>query len=129
VIALMADVHTTGVNWESVGTIVGSVTAVLGLVGHWINSRVEAHRKSTSGQIQEIATALTTRLNHFDDHLDAQDKGLQDVSVRVARLEGPMRSINSAVNGAEAGDPSIRQNVETLIERRDLDPDLPEAKP
>jgi hypothetical protein len=129
VIGLLADVHTTGVNWESVGTIVGSVTAVLTLVGHWVNSRVEAHRKATSGQIQEIAKALTTRLDHFDNHLDAQDRGLQEVSVRVARLEGPMTSINHAVNGAEPGDPSIRQNVETLIDRRDLDPDLPEPQP
>lgn len=30
--------------------------------------------------------------------------------------------INTAVNGAAEGDPSIRQNVETLIDRRDLDP-------
>lgn len=128
-IGLIGSVHTTGVNWESVGTIVGSVTAVLGLVGHWINVKVEGHRKATSGQIQEIARALTSRLNRFDDHLDAQDQGLQEVSVRVARLEGPMTTINQAVNGAKAGDPSIRQNVETLIDRRDLDPDLPESKP
>jgi hypothetical protein len=117
------------VNWESVGTIVGAVTAVLGLVGHWINTTVENHRKTTAGQIQEIAKALTTRLDTFDSHLDRQDQGLQAVSVRVARLEGPMTSINKAVNGAEPGDPSIRQNVETLIDRRDLDPDLAEKKP
>jgi hypothetical protein len=121
-----ADVHTTGVNIESVTTIVGSVTGVLAVLGGWINNKIEKHRKATSSQISEVAKALTTRLDHFDIHLDKQDHGLQGVSVRVARLEGHVEAINSAVNGAAAGDPSIRQNVETLIDRRDLDPDLKE---
>jgi hypothetical protein len=126
-----ADVHTTGVNIESVTTIVGSVTGVLAILGGWINNKIEKHRKATAAQITQVAEALTTRLDHFDGHLDEQDRGLQAVSVRVARLEGPLGRasenidrINHAVNGANIGDPSIRQNVETLVERRDLDPDL-----
>jgi bacterioferritin (cytochrome b1) len=127
------DVHTTGVNVESAVTIIGSVTGVLAIVGGWINNKIEKHRKATAAQITQVADALTTRLDHFDGHLDEQDRGLQAVSVRVARLEGPLGHtvesidrINHAVNGARQGDPSIRQNVETLVERRDLDPDLGE---
>ncbi len=33
-----------------------------------------------------------------------------------------VEQINTAVNGAAPGEPSIRQNVETLTDRRDLDP-------
>lgn len=122
---MIADVHTTGVNIESVTTIVGSVTGVVAIVGGWINSKIEKHRKATSTQITQVAAALTTRLDHFDSHLDEQDRETQAVSVRVARLEGPLDRINTAVNGAKAGDPSLRENVKTLVDRRDLDPQLP----
>lgn len=107
---IVADVHTTGVNWESVGTIVGSVTGVLTIVGHWINSKVDKHRKATSGQIDQIAHALTTRLDRFDTHMDEQDRELQKVSVRLARLEGPVTRAATS--------------VESLVGRRDLDPEL-----
>lgn len=33
-----------------------------------------------------------------------------------------VEQINTAVNGAAPGEPSISQNVETLTDRRDLDP-------
>jgi hypothetical protein len=119
---VIADVHTTGVNIESAITIIGSVTGVIAIVGGWINHKIESHRAATASQIDTVAKALTTRLDRFDTHLDQQDTGLQSVSVRCARLEGTVAAINSAVNGAAPDDPSIRQNVETLVGRRDLDP-------
>jgi methyl-accepting chemotaxis protein len=132
---VIADVHTTGVNIESAVTIIGSVTGVLAIVGGWINSKIEKHRKATAHQISQVAEALTGRLDRFDTHLDEQDRNLQSVSVRVARLEGPLSrastsidAINNAVNGAAAGERSIRQNVEALVDRRDLDPDLPHGE-
>lgn len=120
----LADVHTTGVNVESVSAIVGSVTGVLAIIGGWINNKIEKHRKATAAQIAQVAESLTGRLDHFDTHLDKQDDGLHGVSIRVARLEGHVEAINSAVNGAAAGDATIRENVETLVDRRDLDPNL-----
>ena len=133
---MIADVHTTGVNVESVITIVGSITGIVAIVGGFINHKIEKHREAMTGLIGKVADALTGRLDRTDNHLEAQDRGLQAVSVRLARLEGPVsrasegiERINYAVNGANAGEPSIRQNVETLIERRDLDPDLPHGPP
>jgi hypothetical protein len=125
---VIADVHTTGVNIDSAVTIIGSVTGVIAIVGGWINHKIESHRAAVAAQIDAVAKALTTRLDRFDAHLDQQDTGLQHVSVRVARLEGTVTTINTAVNGAAPGEPSIRQNVETLIDRRDLDPDIPPRK-
>lgn len=97
---MMAAVHTTGVNWQSVGTIIGAVTAVLGLIGGWINRTIERHRKDTKAQITEIAGSLATRLDTFDRHLSKQDDDLHNVSERVARLEGPLERAATAVKAA-----------------------------
>lgn len=112
----LTTVHTTGVNWVSVSTIVGAVAAVVGLSGNYVGKKIDAHRKQTLGHIETIAKALTGRLDRFDDHLHTQDARLQSVSERMARLEGPVRQIDSAV-------PSIKENVESLVKRKNMDPD------
>lgn len=84
-------VHTTGVNWQSVGTIIGCIVAALGLVSGWINSTIERHRKDTSARVEEMSRAIGGRLDKFDGHLDEQDRSLQAVGERVSRLEGPVQ--------------------------------------
>jgi hypothetical protein len=94
VINHLADVHTTGVNWQSVGTIIGGVLGGLGAIltalARWINSRVAEHRDATTGQIKVIAEALGSRL-------DRVDSSVNDVSLRVARLEGPIQRTAATV--------------------------------
>lgn len=93
VLGIAPTVHTTGINWTSVGTIIGSVltgfTAVLTALAKWINARVAEHREATAGQIANVAQALTGRL-------DSMDRNVTDVSVRVARLEGPVQRAAAA---------------------------------
>lgn len=100
----VAAVHTTGINWTSVGTIIGSVlggmTAVLTALAKWINSRVAEHRDSTAAQIERIANALGGRLDRFESKLDATDEKLDGVNLRVGRLEGPLqRAASERIEG------------------------------
>jgi hypothetical protein len=126
----LAAVHTTGVNWESVAAIVGTLTGILALGTGWIGSLVRIHKAEIAGHIDGVARTIDTRLDNFEAHLGRQDQAVQSISVRVARLEGPLdravagvQTISDAVNGGAGGEPSIRQNVEALLERKDLDPE------
>lgn len=65
-------VHTTGVNWAAVGTISGIVSAVVGVIGKWINNR----------------------LGNQDQKIDAHGKVIADTRVSVARIEGYMARQN-----------------------------------
>jgi hypothetical protein len=65
---MLADVHTTGVNWASIGTIFAGVAGV----GALIMGRLEANRK-------ELRQTITSEIN----------TQLIELRERVARLEGP----------------------------------------
>lgn len=77
--------HTAGVNWESVGVVVGSISTVLGALTKWANVKIDRHRQA----VEDGSAALGTRLDNLDEKLDG-------VNLRVARLEGPEQRRASA---------------------------------
>lgn len=78
--------HTAGVNWESVGVVVGSISGVLAGLCRWANGKIDKHRQA----VEDGTVALNGRLDALDDKLDG-------VNLRVARLEGPEQRRASAV--------------------------------
>lgn len=88
-------VHTTGVNWESIGVISTVVLTVSGAAARWITRRVEKNREITREQITTIGRSLTgeleqvnTKLEATNGHLERQGQDIRKVSERVANVEG-----------------------------------------
>lgn len=64
-----AVVHTTGINWESIGAIAGIVTALFGAFTWYVARRDKAQRelvskieKNTSSSIDNLSTLLLEKL-------------------------------------------------------------------
>ena len=92
---ILAAVHTTGVNWESILTVILSLTTVVGGFTGWLFRRLDRNRSRSESfvrdQIKVVSDALSHRLDAVDRHLEQQDRQVDNVSTRVARLEGPVR--------------------------------------
>jgi hypothetical protein len=101
-----AVVHTTGINWQSVGTIAGSVLASVGGAAKYVASRVEKSRKAAQDQTEkfvgdqvgQVAGILDVKLSQISATLRKQDEAqrqiavqMSDVRDRTARIEGQLR--------------------------------------
>lgn len=86
---LSSAVHTTGINWTSLATIVGMLSSIIGGFTAWIIKRGERNRELVYKRIEKVAETLGSRLDRMDEHLDRQDGHVGRLGQRVARLEGP----------------------------------------
>jgi hypothetical protein len=48
-------VHTTGINWESIGVIGGLIIGIMSAVGQWV-------RRTVKGSVQELGDLLNAKL-------------------------------------------------------------------
>jgi hypothetical protein len=88
----MQTVHTAGVNFVSVGTLIISfVVAICGAAG-FILKRLDRNRDKTetfvTGQVSQVSLALSGRLDRIDRHLADQDRSVAQQNERLARVEG-----------------------------------------
>jgi len=94
-------VHTTGINWASVGTIAGSVLTSVGGGARYIVARVEHSRKlaekSNQAAVAAVTVTVNLKLDQIGKQLAAQDQRqeqtgrlLTDVRERAARIEGQL---------------------------------------
>lgn len=65
--------HTTGVNWQAVAAIAGPVLTMVGAVARWVGRKIER----VIAELQELNERQAKQ------------------SERIARLEGPMRRIET----------------------------------
>lgn len=80
-------VHTSGINWASVGAIIGGITVVLSIMG-WIFARRDKKNEEQNEAIkQEISTAIENLSTVLLAKLETKEKVAQ-ISERLARLEG-----------------------------------------
>jgi hypothetical protein len=101
--AAITTVHTTGINWDSVLTIAGSVAGSVGGAARYIVSRVErsrlkaqvANEKFVRGLVADVTRVVDLKLGEVGKHLAEQDRQqtrtqaqLADVRERSARIEG-----------------------------------------
>jgi uncharacterized membrane-anchored protein YhcB (DUF1043 family) len=87
-------VHTNGINWESLGTIViAFVVAVGGGVG-FVVKRMDKGRARTEKfvreQVEDVATILDVKLTMIQDTVDKQGGKIDDTRDRVLRIEGKL---------------------------------------
>lgn len=102
-------VHTTGINWESIGVISTIVLTVSGGAAKWITGRVERNRETTRDQITAIGKALkdelgqvNVKLEKTNEHLQSQGLDIRKVSERVATVEGKLSVVPPAPTKASA---------------------------
>lgn len=91
-------VHTTGINWESVGIISGIISAwvivLLTAMTIWLSrrdKRLEARNEELAQQNNEIKDEITASVNHLSEVLLAKletKEAVNQISVRLARVEG-----------------------------------------
>ena len=90
-----ASVHTTGINWLSVGSLMlGFCVAVGGGVG-FVIKRVDRNHDRTqtfvTEQVTTISATLAGRLDRIDTHLAEQDRTVFAQNERLARVEGRLQ--------------------------------------
>jgi hypothetical protein len=77
-------VHTSGVNWESVATIVTAIVVVLGAVTAWIGRQISHAVTDLSDKLEarletkETVTAIHTRLSIVESELRRKVKWTKD---------------------------------------------------
>lgn len=106
-----ATVHTTGINWTSVGTIAGTILGSVGGAARYVVSRVEqariraqgANEKFVTTLVGQVTTLVDLRLEQINGHLADQDRkqaGLSaqvaDVRERTGRIEGRLSATRPA---------------------------------
>lgn len=74
-----AIVHTTGINWESVGAILGGVAAFLTVVGAFVSYIIRGVRLEIKDSVEQLGIVLTERLE--------TKQSVAALTVRVAVLE------------------------------------------
>jgi hypothetical protein len=84
-------VHTTGINWESILTIIGSMIGitftVFGILWHYQTRREERQDK----RFEELRTDFTDGLKGLGDILEAKlstKDSVSDINARLSRIEG-----------------------------------------
>lgn len=86
---VLAAVHTTGVNWQSIAAIGGLIVTIVGGAAKYITSRIERNRANTTEQIKDIGDNVTDELKGINRRLDAMGE-------RTARLEGRLEATDIA---------------------------------
>lgn len=67
----VSTVHTTGINWESVFTIIGSIVTVLAIVGALATRTIGNKITAAIHEFQiTVINKLDTRLTQVEDKLD-----------------------------------------------------------
>jgi len=74
-----ATVHTTGINWESVGTMLGGFAAFAGVLVAIVNRRSKIVTKEIGEAVDHLAEVLNERLATKDT--------VSDLATKVAVLE------------------------------------------
>ena len=103
----------SSIHWEAV--LITAVPAFLAMVG----SIVAAVLGHFNGR----------RIRSVDRAVNGTEEGEPTIRESVEATHHSVEQINTAVNGTAPGEASIQTNVQTLTERRDLDPDLPSDSP
>lgn len=92
----MNTVHTAGINWESVGTLVLAFVVAVGGAARWIISRVDRKRARTekfvTEKVDQVAGILDVKLSSITEHLGSQDAKIDDTRDRVLHIEGKLSS-------------------------------------
>ena len=86
----LATVHTSGINWASIGTIAGIVFFAFSMMT-WFLMRRE---KRSDEQNEQIKEQISTAVNALGDRLILQletKEVVAKISERLARVEGAMR--------------------------------------
>jgi uncharacterized membrane protein YccC len=73
-------VQTTGINWESLATIVGSFAAIAAAMLAWTEHR-------SSNLRSQITDAVTTMSQILEAKLETKE-AVNSINIRLARLEG-----------------------------------------
>lgn len=96
-------VHTTGINWTSVGTLATTIVASVAGAARYVVGRVERARVRERGQqekfvsdlVGSVSNVVDLKLGQVNEHLADQDRRLERVSAQVAdvrertgRIEG-----------------------------------------
>jgi hypothetical protein len=87
-----ATVHTSGINWESIGVIIAFVSLGFGILAWWI-ARRDARQEIRNN---EIKTEISDSVNHLSDVLTARletKEAVNQISVRLGRVEGAIQRI------------------------------------
>jgi hypothetical protein len=103
--ALVQTVHTSGINWSSVGTLAGTMLGSVGAAGKWIISRAAAGRKverevaaaTMKATVGDLGKSVSVQLDQVGKHLARQDRAqdkmdasLRDVRERTMKIEGKL---------------------------------------
>lgn len=91
-------VHTSGINWESIGAITAVMTAAVAFIT-WLIARRDNRAEIRSN---EIKVQISDSVNHLGEILTARletKETVARISERLARVEGSM------VLARNAGDP------------------------
>lgn len=85
-------VHTTGINFVSVGTLIIAFCVAVGTGVGFILKRLDRNRDRTehfvTEQVTTVSHSLSGRLDHIDSHLADQDRTVSQQNERLARVEG-----------------------------------------
>ena len=64
----MRAVHTTGINWESIGLLISAIAASFIAAATYISSRIDRNREKMEGLITKTASDIIETVT--DKHLD-----------------------------------------------------------
>jgi uncharacterized membrane protein YccC len=72
----MTSVHTTGINWESIGVLIATIIGSFAAAASWVSSRIDRNRKVTErvikSEAKDIIDAFTDR--HLEDYVHKRRK-------------------------------------------------------
>lgn len=94
---LLADavttVHTSGLNIESLATILAGFATVVGVLIAFVSRRLDKRDTAHSREVEELRKDFTEGLNHMAEVLNARLETKQAVSAisdRLSRVEGAL---------------------------------------
>lgn len=71
ILLAVASVHTTGINWDSIGVLIATIVGSFAAAATWVSSRIDRNRKVTEHLIRteakSIIDAFTDR--HLEDYV------------------------------------------------------------
>lgn len=88
---LATTVHTTGINWLSLLSIIGTLTTVVGGFTSWIVHRIERQRRLFLAQIEDLSKGLEAHLIRIQELAEGYNDKIGSLSQSLARIEGKLR--------------------------------------
>lgn len=93
-IGSVTTVHTTGINWQSIGAIVAAFAAVAAIMIAWTERRQSNIKNQIADSVNHLSDVLTAKLETKDAvnalHVEMMNS-FQAVNLKIARLEGIQR--------------------------------------